>query len=279
MFRAATLSEVETCWDEEEEIWTLECNHKQAKEKFCAYVTSLRKKLKGDKIVIAVSDKKNFRLEINDGYKANRKGVRKPVGFKHLIEWIFESAEENHWQAIRKPYLEADDVIGILMTKPRKPGAPAVIGVSDDKDFMQLPGTFARIGMGDRELEVFEISEQEGDDFFFAQCIAGDPVDGYAGAKGFGFPTAAEQITKGKAIELYEHTFTRGKNKGETEMRRRDAEGSATPWEIIVSCYLAAGMTEEDALLNARMARILRYSDYDTNKGEVILWTPPSNET
>lgn len=32
------------------------------------------------------------------------------------------------------------------------------------------------------------------------------------------------------------------------------------------------GMTKEDALLNARMARILRAEDYDFKKKEVKLW-------
>ena len=33
-------------------------------------------------------------------------------------------------------------------------------------------------------------------------------------------------------------------------------------------------MTEEDALVNARLARILTTEDYDYGKKEPILWTP-----
>ena len=33
-------------------------------------------------------------------------------------------------------------------------------------------------------------------------------------------------------------------------------------------------MTEEDALVNARLARILTVDDYDSEKKEPILWTP-----
>ena len=36
-------------------------------------------------------------------------------------------------------------------------------------------------------------------------------------------------------------------------------------------------MTEQDALVNARLARILTTQDYDHEKKEVILWTPTSN--
>jgi DNA polymerase-1 len=42
----------------------------------------------------------------------------------------------------------------------------------------------------------------------------------------------------------------------------------------VVDAYLKAGLTEEDALMNARMARILRAEDWDFENNEVKLWTP-----
>ena len=39
------------------------------------------------------------------------------------------------------------------------------------------------------------------------------------------------------------------------------------------------GLTEDDALLQARVARILRASDYDFKKKEPIMWTPVRTET
>ena len=36
-------------------------------------------------------------------------------------------------------------------------------------------------------------------------------------------------------------------------------------------------MNELDALLNARLAKILTIDDYDTEKQEVILWTPTAD--
>ena len=36
-------------------------------------------------------------------------------------------------------------------------------------------------------------------------------------------------------------------------------------------------MTENDALINAQLARILTTKDYDNEKKEPILWTPTSN--
>ena len=269
MFRAASLSENETCWDEEEDIWTLECNHKQAKEKFNAYVDFYRRKLKGGKLVVAISDRANFRKLVYPDYKGNRKTQRKPVGFRALLNWIMDESVGHPWRPLCKPTLEADDLIGILHTRPDS----HTIAVSDDKDFMQLPGTFARIGVGDRKMEVFEITEEDADRFFYTQCISGDATDGYSGAKGFGFDTASKLITGYTAIELYEHELKAGKRKGEVEMRKRERPATSY-WDIVESAYHACGMTPEDALLTARMARILRWSDYDHAKKEPILWSP-----
>ena len=38
--------------------------------------------------------------------------------------------------------------------------------------------------------------------------------------------------------------------------------------------YIKAGYTRDDALEQARLARILRWTDWDEKKGEPILWTP-----
>jgi DNA polymerase-1 len=42
----------------------------------------------------------------------------------------------------------------------------------------------------------------------------------------------------------------------------------------VVSLYAKAGLTEADALRQARLARILRWTDWDNKKKEPILWTP-----
>jgi len=41
-----------------------------------------------------------------------------------------------------------------------------------------------------------------------------------------------------------------------------------------VDAYKAKGETEYEALLTARLARILRDGDYDFDTHEVTLWTP-----
>ncbi|MCO7225753.1 hypothetical protein NH399_15750 [Pleionea sp. CnH1-48] len=169
-----------------------------------------------------------------------------------------------------RPKLEGDDIIGILMTEPRYKQGYEKIAVSIDKDIQTIPGLFFN---PDKDASPRLITEQDADNFFYAQCIAGDITDGYFGAPNFGMGTAQRLLKEMKKVELYEHTLTRGKRKGETELRRREVS-CGDPWEIVLSTYSVNNLSEEVALLNARMARILRASDWDNEKKEVILWTP-----
>jgi DNA polymerase-1 len=42
----------------------------------------------------------------------------------------------------------------------------------------------------------------------------------------------------------------------------------------VVALYARYGLTEDDALVQARVARICRASDYDFKDRKVIHWTP-----
>jgi DNA polymerase-1 len=80
------------------------------------------------------------------------------------------------------------------------------------------------------------------------QALVGDTSDNYPGLKGFG-PVKAEKLL------APHHTL-------------------AAMWTAVVEAYRKNGGTFADALLNARMARILRYGDYDFVAGTVELWDP-----
>lgn len=141
---------------------------------------------------------------------------------------------ESKYESITMPNLEGDDVMGILATSGKY---EETVIVSEDKDMKTIPGLLWR----NAELE--EISEEDADYFHLYQTLVGDPTDGYSGLKGVGDK---------KATALLE-----------------------TPtWETVVTAYEKAGHTEEDALVQARVARILRASDYNAKKQEPILWTP-----
>jgi DNA polymerase-1 len=140
------------------------------------------------------------------------------------------------------PGLEADDVMGILATRP---GVNCVI-VSQDKDMKTLPAT-----VWDGELTTY--SEDEADYHHMLQTLTGDTADGYKGCPGLG------QV---KASKLLNAEYVGGERT------------VAAMWKRVVMAYDRAKLTGADALQQARLARILRYSDWDRQKKEPILWSP-----
>ena len=80
------------------------------------------------------------------------------------------------------------------------------------------------------------------------QTLIGDKVDGYSGCKGIGDKTARKILG----------------DVGKNSLEKM--------WGLVKNSYEKMGYTEEDALRNARMARILRAEDYDFKKKEVKLW-------
>ena len=133
--------------------------------------------------------------------------------------------------------LEADDAMGIYATQH-----PGNIIVSPDKDMRQISGKLYDFN------ETIDITPEEGAKWHLIQTMAGDNTDGYSGVPGIGIK---------RAEKIFEE-------KGYT-------------WKAVVETFEEKGMTEEDALLNARLARILTSNDYDHEKKQPILWTPTSD--
>lgn len=141
------------------------------------------------------------------------------------------------YKVIIKPTLEADDTMGIYATK-----YPGNIIASPDKDMRQIPGQLYNFD------ETFTITPEEGARWHLIQTCAGDQTDGYGGISGIGVK---------RAVSLFE-------NKGYS-------------WETVVNAFVEKGHTEDEALINARLARILTVDDYDFDKKQPILWTPASD--
>lgn len=216
-------------------------NKQKAKDYLKHLILKIKKDTKATNMCICLSSAEgNFRKEINPAYKSNRKNV-KPI----LWSWIRELIEHSNMEIYLKPTLEADDVIGILATSPVIKGEKIVWSL--DKDFKTIPCTFYN-AKPDGTHKVYKITEAEADWWFMYQTLKGDKVDGYKGCVGVG-----DSIARKILGAVGEKTLD--------EM-----------WKDVLNAFKKAGMTEEDALLNARMARILRASDYDFKKKEVKLW-------
>lgn len=146
--------------------------------------------------------------------------------------------------------LEADDLLGIWATSGRFGNT---IIVSDDKDMQTLPTTIYRMG------ELQTLSEDDANAFWMFQTLIGDTTDGYPGCPGIG---------KVKAEKLLKEFWHGGSSASGGKFLLEAA------WEAVVRQYEAAGLTYDDALQMARVARILRHEDWDSERKEVKLWEP-----
>ena len=138
------------------------------------------------------------------------------------------------YEVIRMPTLEADDAMGIYAT-----ANPGNVIVSPDKDMRQIPGKLYNMD------ELVTITEEEGRQWHLIQTLAGDQTDGYSGVPGIGIK---------RAVALFD----------ECEYC----------WDTVVKAFTDKDLTEDDALINARLAKILTNKEYDFDKQSVIPWCP-----
>jgi len=145
---------------------------------------------------------------------------------------------KNNYKSFSKLGLEADDCLGILATKPENIGNCII--VSDDKDLKTIPGKLYRPTQDER----LDVTEKDADKWFYTQCLTGDTTDGYPGCPGIG-AVKADKLLAGRPA-----------------------------WSVVEQAFIKAGKTKDDALMQARMARILRHSDWNAEKQQPILWEP-----
>lgn len=136
------------------------------------------------------------------------------------------------WEGQMTDGIEADDLLGILGSADPEEN----IIWSADKDLKTIPARHLIDG------KIVTIDESEADYWFFLQTLMGDTTDGYKGC-----PTVGAK----KADAILQEDCT---------------------WEAVVATFKKKGFSEELALENARLARILRDGEYNFDTGEVKLW-------
>lgn len=238
-YKHASASEVPIEWTED--LWTLHAHADLAKRAVDSEIASLQEATGADSVVVALSDKANFRKALYPEYKATRAKNRKPILLAALRDYLL-----NSFDAYVRPGLEADDVLGILATHNTLVRATRKIIVSIDKDFKAVPCTLWNNRSSVEDIRT--ITPAEADRNHLLQTITGDASDNYPGCPGIGPKRAEDIVTKALA--------------------------SDDPWEVIVSVFVKAGLTADDALLQARLARILRADEYDFTAKQPVLWTP-----
>ena len=186
-------------------------------------------------IIMCFTSYPTFRHEIFPEYKIHRIGRRKPLALRSVI-----SNCKKIYDCVSYPNLEGDDVLGLLATNGQYKN-PIIVSV--DKDMRTIPCKLIAAE------EVEHITEKKANRHWFEMSIAGDSTDGIVGVKGTGMVTA-------------------------TKLLADTPDTIDALWSKVAETYTKKGYTLADAILNARLTRILREGDYDYKTGEVKLWQP-----
>lgn len=244
IYEASLNAEKPTEWGDE--LWTLHASMNEARAKFESLVSDIKAATGADRLILALSDSNSearWRNKVMPTYKMNRKRVRRPVVYVPLRAYCHET-----YETVERPTLEGDDVLGILMTHPSLVKGEKVC-VSIDGDMYTIPGAHYNY----EKEESFTVSRDSADYWHLEQTLTGDAVDGYSGCAGIGPKTAAKILDPFMVGGVF------------------DLRGA---WRAVVQTYAKAGLSEEVALANARVAKILRAEDYDFKAKEVRLWNP-----
>lgn len=221
-----------------------------AEQRVNKWLEHMTNRLQAGSYVIALSDpsRRYFRHDLWSDYKAHRTHGAAPAILPEVKQML-----RDKFDAKIKPNLEADDVLGILSTWPDHcPGCEKII-VSLDKDMATIPGLHFDYN---KDKAVRSVSEAQANYNHLMQTLSGDTCDGFKGCPGIGPKRAA------KILALDNFTG----NPQQVQYSR---------WIAVVEGFEKRGLTAEDALRNARMARILRAEDWNFTTQKAIPWNPP----
>lgn len=234
-YRAAAGQQRSVDWDDGDAPF-VSSNTPASKEAAFQTIAAWMKLAKCRDAIVTFTGTENFRKRVLPTYKANRKGA-KPFAYMDTV-----SAIASRFETRRVEGLEADDLMGIMVTSDTYEGA---IVLTIDKDLRGVPGRHMNPL---KETRPVTVRETDANRMWLYQALTGDTVDGYGGLPSCG-PVKANKLLHGR-------------------------ESVGDLWDAVLGAYLKAGKTLEDALVMARVARILRRCDYDKQSKEILLWHP-----
>jgi DNA polymerase-1 len=196
-----------------------------------------------------------FRYGVHPKYKETR-GSEKPPLHDMIYSYLHSNKDV---ETVEKKGLEGDDVLGLMITGPNK---DKYMAVSVDKDMLTVPGNVCIIPCGPNppEAKPQVISLYQADYNWMFQTLTGDTVDNYKGAPGIGKVGAQKLLAGAANLEAMWSRVIDGYNTQFAHEKWTHGFLNATAWD--------------EAIMNARCARILRYGDYDPNSNLVKLWHP-----
>jgi len=254
MFKFACRHEKKWCWPDETTSTSLDLD--VAKTDLDEFLIDLQLTLNATDLLLCLTNEYNFRYVVLPSYKHNRQDKEKPALWAELRQYGIDN-----YPSKTKKWMEADDVMGYLGSMDPE----HYIICSTDKDMKTIP---CQLYNWNKDKAPKRISRLEADTWFWMQVLMGDSTDGYPGCPGVGIAGAKKLVTE------WNDQFV------------ASLDYEELVWEQIVRTYQSASekrclktygkypLTEEDALQQARVARILRYGEYDSKREEVKLWSP-----
>lgn len=220
-------------------------SEEEAYSEVIAKLEALIGDVQADDAIVCLTTTKCFRYHVLPTYKANRAFTHRP---SILLDLHMMLQERRPFGVLAVRGLEADDVCAISSGHLQMAPLKEPIVVSIDKDLLSVPGmvySTLRAKEG-----IVEVTLEMADRAFLYQTLVGDPVDGYTGCVGIGPKKAS------KLLDTYAHATM-------------DLQ-----WAAVVELYKKRGQSAEDALTQARVARIVRSKEWDASTRQVHLWSP-----
>ena len=255
-YKASAVAQQEIDWDDGDGPTRL-VSPAVAKGVAEALVKNWAEIAKCKKILCVFSDRDQpwtFRQGVYPPYKQNRLDIARPELHDMVRLHIMDK-----FKHFKLPGLEGDDTMGLLATSDN--GAKFVI-VSIDKDMLTIPAKVCNPDAKDKR--VHKVTQFEADYNWMTQTLVGDSVDNYKGCPQVG-PVKAKRILLGC------------KNMHAMYSRVEEAFMKANLSKRNDDFFLINGVItnpKDLALMNARVARILRDGDYSRQRDEVRLWEP-----
>lgn len=221
-------------------VWTWWADEEEANLIYDTYINDLKEKLNADEVIMCLSHDHNFRYEVFAEYKSGR---RTSDSYPPMLKQYIREKMSSEFTTYIVDGLEADDVLGMLLTnKSFRPGATKIL-CTIDKDLDTVPGVHYNL---DRE-ELYDVPLDYADYRFYLQALMGDRTDGIPGCPGYGDKTAEKLLVSTPKEDW---------------------------WKEIVKAYEKKGLTADYAVVMARLVRILRHGEFDKKALKPILWNP-----
>jgi DNA polymerase-1 len=175
-YKAAAVAETPIDWGDG--FWSLHAFENEVVSHMASFMAQIKDQSGCDAFITCLSGDNLYRKEVAPYYKANRKGIRKPMLLKFAKNYLAE-----HYNGRVEDRLEADDLLGILGSRDKN-----TVIWSADKDLLTIPAYHLLDG------KVVEVDEDTADYNFLYQTLVGDSTDNYKGCPTVGAKTAAKLL-------------------------------------------------------------------------------------